>query len=195
MVRAPPRSVLTASPRSCELPKPLERTGGRPVGRARGWAPVHHRQPAPRARTKVLDMTAKACDSQRLRARRAGVRRRDGSRRPARAGAWTWISVCVQPRGGRCRSGHACEREQEPAGQDGAPQCLTSPGRLQVGGRAGGKAPLETCTARRGLCDRCRQGSDNRHVSVSVKATLVTQRGAKRGRNRPEMCAGATNPA
>jgi hypothetical protein len=31
--------------------------------------------------------------------------------------------------GGRCgssRSGHACEREQQPAGKDRAPQCISS---------------------------------------------------------------------
>ena len=43
--------------------------------------------------------------------------------------------------GRRRRSGHACEREQQPAGEDRAPQIDEPPGRLQVVGRAGGKTP------------------------------------------------------
>jgi hypothetical protein len=44
-------------------------------------------------------------------------------------------------------------------------------GRLQVGGRAGGKTPSAS-TARRGLCDRCAEGSYREHVSALARQRL-----------------------
>jgi hypothetical protein len=42
---------------------------------------------------------------------------------------------------------------------------------LQVGGRTGGIRPW-ACTARRGLCDRCAEGSYSRHVSALPRQRL-----------------------
>src|SRR5262249_2686234 len=48
---------------------------------------------------------------------------------------------------------------------------FTSRSRLQVGGRTGGKTP-KASTVRRGLCDRCAEGSYIEHVSALVRQRL-----------------------
>ena len=62
---------------------------------------------------------------------------------------------------GSCRSssGHACEREQEPAGQDRAPQFETSWVDCKSEAERAGRLRPRASTARRGLCSRRRQRS------------------------------------
>jgi hypothetical protein len=143
MVGPPPGGVLPVPPFPRQLPEPRDRVRGQRTRSASGRPTVDHGQPAPRAGPEAPDMAAPVRDSPRVRIARGRLGGScSGCRARGRGGASGRRAA-----GGRSRSGHACQREQEPAGEDRAPQCLPPRGRLQVGGRTGGiyalgRAPL-----------------------------------------------------
>jgi hypothetical protein len=175
VLRLPPGLVGPVLPSPGEVPQPRERARCERPRPACRRAAADHRDPVPRVGAEPADMAPPGgCRLDFPAGRRLPGDPRAGGRAcgRSRARAWTGTSAVCRPCGGRRRSGHACEREQEPAGEDGAPQFRNLPVRLQVGGRAGGKVPSEAGTARRGLCDRWRKDSDRRHVCALLRQRL-----------------------
>lgn len=162
MVCPPPDRVLSPAPCVREVSEPWERARRGACGEhahdAGGRAAADHRQPTPGAGPEASNVAVPVgdCSQPRTPAGHAGRRRGDGrGRRRCRARRALTLFAAGGSRGGCGRSGQACEREQQPAGQDGAPQCVTSPGRLQVGGRAGGKNALKRAPLGAAYADRC----------------------------------------
>ena len=165
VVGSPPGCMLTAAPQASEVREPRERAGRRSARGARPRrAAVDHGQPAPRPCTGLTDLTRpvshRSC-SPLVRAL-AGVRASGGRR------CRCWIRAgrgpcCTEAHGGS-PSGQACKREQEPAGEYGAPQYVPLPRSIASRKPSGREVALRACTTRRGLCDRSRDGSYRRHV-------------------------------
>jgi hypothetical protein len=171
MLRMPPRPVRAVPPVPCEPPQAGERgrrgraSGERPrfaLARRRR-APAHDREPVACGCAIPTDVAPPSPCRPQLPARRPLRRGGRGAGRGCGRGSRARL-VVVRAGGGRCRSGHACEREQQPAGEDRAPQNVDLPGSIASRRPSGREEAPWAGTARRGLCDRSDEGSGRSHV-------------------------------
>jgi hypothetical protein len=143
MRRTPPRLVGAMPPAPFELMEPREGASGQQARGVRRRVAIHHRQPVLRVQAEPSDVAPPEGCRPQLPARGRLPRFRHGDGR-ARAGGSGWSDFAGFR--GRSRSGQACEREQEPAGQDGAPQWSYLPvdckSEAERAGKRPGRAPL-----------------------------------------------------
>jgi len=139
--RVPPSAVRAVPPAPDKLPEPPERACGR---RARdvGRVPAHHRQPVLRVRAETADVAPPdGCRPQFPARRPLPGLSRAGGRGRTRVGTRAAVGATRGSKGSP-RRGHACEHEQEPAGQDRAPQCVYLPGSTASRRPSGRDSPL-----------------------------------------------------
>jgi hypothetical protein len=155
MLGVPPRAMRAVLPAPSDPPEPFERAGCKQARNSCRRTAVYHRQPALRLRAKVPDMATPSGRLPNL-PRRGRLPGLGGGDCRARGRSRTELGVS-RGRGGRRRSGDACEREQQPAGQDEAPQCFSSLVDCKSEAERAGKTPWGEHRSARLMRSFCRE--------------------------------------